>query len=253
MSTQQNINKPYPVFQLALRYIVYYLHARHRKGFGLHSPFAYTFQTRVVEDKTLYPEYKYLEGVLYDFFFKSNMNKKFKLSAVQKKYARLLFRLVKYFDCKNIVELGTGTGTSAAYMAMANPNATVYSIESEPQRVAFAQAIFDKNKIRNINIQEGLFADKLRKTLSGLSAIDLVFIDGDHNYPATVEYYKTCLEYAQADTIFVFHDIHYSRGMELSWKEIVANMQSIVTFDFFGMGIVFRKTGLQKQDYIIRF
>src|SRR6187399_2288371 len=46
-----------------------------------------------------------------------------------KKYSRLLFRLVKHYQPKNIIELGTSLGITTAYFSKANPLAGISTIE----------------------------------------------------------------------------------------------------------------------------
>ena len=49
-----------------------------------------------------------------------------------KKYGELLYRLVKHYQPKTIVELGTSLGITTSYLATANSNADVHTIEGSP-------------------------------------------------------------------------------------------------------------------------
>jgi hypothetical protein len=53
--------------------------------------------------------------------------------------------------------------------------------------------------------------------------------------------------------VFVFHDIHWSAGMEEAWEEIKAHPRVKVTVDLFFSGLVFFKPELTKQHYRLRF
>lgn len=67
---------------------------KHRKGFGVHSPFAYAIITEVIEEKL--PYYAY-----------SSMQRRYdKKSPVPFKVVCLLFRLANRFSCRNIAILG---------------------------------------------------------------------------------------------------------------------------------------------------
>ena len=48
--------------QLLLKYFQYYFTASNGKGHGMHSPFVFDFITKVMNDKTNYPEYKKVEA-----------------------------------------------------------------------------------------------------------------------------------------------------------------------------------------------
>lgn len=67
---------------------------KHRKGFGVHSPFAYAIITEVIEEKL--PYYAY-----------SSMQRRYdKKSPVPFKVVCLLFRLANRFSCRNIAIFG---------------------------------------------------------------------------------------------------------------------------------------------------
>ena len=51
----------YGKFQLALKYIHYYLIAANGKGHGVHSPLVFNFITHVLNDKRLFYAYHELE------------------------------------------------------------------------------------------------------------------------------------------------------------------------------------------------
>ena len=113
-------------FKLAKKYLHYYLTASNGKGHGIHSPFVFDFVKNVLNDKQIYPEYKSIEGLrkkmlkdstiieVEDFGAGSSVIKTNKrvVSAMAasslkpKKYAQLLYRIVKYYKPKTIVELG---------------------------------------------------------------------------------------------------------------------------------------------------
>ena len=83
--------------------------------------------------------------------------------------------------------------------------------------------------------------------------IDLVFIDGNHQENATISYFKKCLNYSHNDTIFIFDDIYWSIGMENAWEKIKSHSKITLTIDLFHIGIVFIKSELSKENYIIRY
>lgn len=67
---------------------------KHRKGFGVHSPFAYAIITEVIEEKIPYYAYASMQR-RYD-----------KKCDVPFKVVTLLFRLANRFRCRNIVIIG---------------------------------------------------------------------------------------------------------------------------------------------------
>lgn len=67
---------------------------KHRKGFGVHSPFAFSVITEVIEEKLPYYAYRPMQGSYP------------KSAAVPFKVVTLLYRLANRFGCRNIAILG---------------------------------------------------------------------------------------------------------------------------------------------------
>lgn len=67
---------------------------KHRKGFGVHSPFAFSIITEVIEEKLPYYAYRPMQGSYP------------KSSVVPFKVVTLLYRLANRFSCRNIAILG---------------------------------------------------------------------------------------------------------------------------------------------------
>ena len=49
--------------QLLLKYLLYYFTASNCKGHGMHSPFVFEFITKILNNKTVYPEYEKVEAL----------------------------------------------------------------------------------------------------------------------------------------------------------------------------------------------
>lgn len=80
-----------------------------RKGFGVHSPWAYDLITNVIEEKL--PYYAYDD--LYEFWEKAPEY----LPQYDENIDQLLFRLVNALKPRTIIEIGTGAGVSTGYLA----------------------------------------------------------------------------------------------------------------------------------------
>ena len=117
-------------FQIAKKYLKYYINAHNGKGHGVHSPFVFDFITHVLNDRKEYDSYKEIEPLrkqllqnnsiidVEDFgagsavipFEKRKVSAIAKSSLKSKKFATLLYRIVKYYNPQNIMELGTSFG-----------------------------------------------------------------------------------------------------------------------------------------------
>lgn len=264
----------YSRFTLAQKYIRYYFTASNGRGHGIHSPFVYDFVIHVLNNKDKLYKSREIEqlrtALLYnntpieieDFgagsgVIKSKMRviKKVAASSLKpKNYARLLARIAKYYKAQTLVELGTSFGISTAYIAAANPTATIYTLEGSNNISTIAQDNFEKARLQNIRLIKGDFDSTLPALLSHLTKIDFAFIDGNHRKLPTLQYFRWLLEKATDESVLVFDDIHWSPEMEEAWIQIQQHPAVTLTLDLFFIGVVFfNKDFKVPQHFVIRF
>lgn len=261
-------------FQFAKKYIQYWLTASNGKGHGIHSPFVYDFIKNVLNDSTSYPCYQTIEGIrkkmlsntsiieVEDFGAGSSVikTKKRKVKDIAasslkpKKYAQLLYRMVKYYKPQSVIELGTSFGISSVYLSMANTQAVVHTCEGASSIASIAKNNFETLQLKNIHLIQGDFANTLPQLLSKIKTINFAFIDGNHRKQPTLAYFNQLLASSTATTIFVFDDIHWSSEMEEAWQQIKQHTATTLTIDLFFIGIVFINPDFKfPQHFAIRF
>lgn len=261
-------------FQLAKKYLHYYLTAANGKGHGIHSPFVFGFIKNVLNNKTVYPAYQPIEQKrkallnnstvieVEDFGAGSSVIKTNKrmVSAIAasslkpKKYAQLLFRMVKYYKPETIVELGTSFGITTSYLASANKTSKVFTCEGSGAIASIAKQNFTDLQLNNVQLTQGDFAKTLSPLLSNLNEINFAFIDGNHRKQPTLDYFNQLLNHSTPATILVFDDIHWSAEMEEAWATIKAHPAVTLTIDLFFISIVFLSPDINhKQHFTIRF
>lgn len=240
---------------------------------GIHSPFVFNLQHKVIDHQGTFGAYLLIEDLrkslledkrvihIKDFGAgsKTNANRQRKIQDIAKnsakpaKYAQLLFRLINHFAPKTILDLGTSLGLTTAYLASARRSATVYSFEGCPETAAVARENFRSLKLGNIQLIEGNLDETLSETLKKVDKIDVVFFDGNHRYEPTMRYFRQCLKHAHEDSVFVLDDIYWSEEMERAWKEISAMPEVTVALDLFQIGIVFFRKSQVKEYFTIRY
>ncbi len=244
-----------------------------RTKYDIHPPFLFDLVTKVFEDRKRYPDYIKIENLkrelikdkreisVLDFGAGSSIDtgnlkvvgKIARYSSKPKRYARLLYRLIKYFQPDTILELGTSLGISTAYMALAKPNSKVITIEGCPNISAIANETFNKLNIWNIKLKTGEFDTVLPDVLVETGKLDFVFIDGNHRKEPTIKYFEMCLDKAHNNSVFVFDDIHWSQGMTEAWESICSHPSVTLSVDIFAMGLVFFKKELSKEHFIVKY
>jgi len=264
----------YSLSRLAKKYISFYSKASSRKGHGIHSPFVFDFIKHIKNDRTQQDAYHPIEKIrkellknksiipVQDFgagsaVIKTNDRPVYKIaqsSLKPKRLARLLFRIIKKYEPKTIIELGTSFGITTAYLATARPASAVYSLEGAPAIASIAKKTFEKLSLQNIHLIEGDFNETLPRLLDQLPGFDFAFIDGNHRKAPSLAYFKLFKEKRNNDSILIFDDIHWSREMEEAWDKIRQDEDVTLTLDLFYLGIVFFKKECKvKQHFLLRF
>ncbi len=264
----------YSSLQLAGKYFNYLIKAKNGKGHGIHSPFVFDFIKNVLNDKKKYECYAHIESLrkkllkddsiieVEDFgagsavipFKKRKINAIAASSLKNKKFAQLLFRIVKYYKPATVVELGTSFGITTCYLACANEHATVFTLEGSKSIAAIASKNFSSINQRNIQLEQGDFAQSFPAMLQKINSIDLLFVDGNHRKETTLFYFEECLKRSASSSIFIFDDIHWSAEMVEAWELIKQHAAVTLTIDLFFIGLVFFNTDFKvKQDFVIRF
>ncbi|NNM95732.1 MAG: SAM-dependent methyltransferase, partial [Bacteroidia bacterium] len=80
-----------------------------------------------------------------------------------------------------------------------------------------------------------------------------VFFDGNHRKEATLGYFKSFLPKVGDNTVFIFDDIRWSRGMYEAWMKIIKDDRTTVTIDLFNFGMVFFRRQQAKQHFVVKF
>jgi predicted O-methyltransferase YrrM len=236
---------------------------------GVHSPFVYELVTRCFYDKTLYPEYKVMDTYrkalrkdtrkieVTDYgsgsrVFKSttrSVSAIAKHAGINKRKQYLLFRLARYLDFRNTLELGTSLGMGSAALGL-HKNNRVVTVEGCPATSGMAQEYFDTFGFENITLVRDTFARFLKQALP--YPPDCVYFDGHHDQKHTLENFYRLLPRVQNNTLFIFDDIYWSKGMTSAWKEIAAHPEVSVSIDTFWQGLVFFRKEQPKEHFNIR-
>lgn len=251
------------------KYIAYRLNAGN--AHGLHSPFVYKLYTEAIASKHSFYAYSELDNIrkqllqnetiieVHDLGAGSyKMNRRRKVSAIakysiiQKKYGELLFRLIDFFKPTYVLELGTSLGISSLYMSKARSEAKIISVEGCADTFAFAKELLQKNKAKNIQLVNSSFEDFFHKPPA--KKFDLVFIDGNHTYEATLGYFHLLEKHTHENSVLIFDDICWSEGMAKAWEEIKKDSNVTLTIDLYKAGLVFfRKENKQKENFVLKY
>ena len=251
---------------LVLHFIKHFFTAT-RRGHGVHSPFIFQLCEEVFYNSNTFYDFEELQKVrqellqnlntiqIEDFGAGSKIlntkNRKIKDIAahgVSKVHqAEMLFRLINFLKSQSIIELGTSLGLTTLYLAKANSKAKVFTIEGSKSLSEFASELAFKHDIKNIQFIHSKFDLALKQILEKNKTIDFLYIDGNHTYKATVEYFELALSKINNETVFIFDDIYWSAGMTKAWSEIKKHSLVTICIDTFYFGIIFFRKEVKEK------
>jgi predicted O-methyltransferase YrrM len=257
-------------FQLK-SYLTYWLDAVDEHS--LHSPFLFDFYTNVLKKEFLDPKLDAIKSNkrkleddhrtinVTDFGSGSSKMKTSsrkisditRITTTPEKYSRLYSRILRHYNCTNILELGTSVGINTIYLARAHELARVTTIEGCHEIALIARHLFEECEVRNIQLIEGRIDHVLPAFLDSVEKIDFAFIDANHRFEPTVAYLDLILKKIHTNSILVLDDIHYSREMERAWLALQVHEQVHTTVDLYRCGLVFFNPSLTKQNAVLQF
>lgn len=242
---------------------------------GVHSPFVFDLVTKCFYDSKNHPEYSILKTYrksllankkiieVTDFgagsrVFKSNQRK---VSAIAKnagispKRAKLLYRMVRYFQPESILEIGTSLGLATSAMSLGNSSrksgTKIITLEGCPNTSHQCQLQLQKYNIENVECINTEFSPYL-ETATRNCDWKLILFDGNHSKSATLQYFELLVPTISNDSVWIFDDIHWSKGMEEAWEFIKNHPKVTVTIDTYQWGIVFFRKEQAKEHFTIR-
>lgn len=236
---------------------------------GIHSPFVFEFYNEVikkskfvdtakvellrkklVKDKSLIEIVDLGAGSRISNAPSKSVADLVKTAAVSKKYGQLIARVVDFYSIKNCLEMGTSMGLGTAYLSLNSDH--VLSIEGCPNTYEAAKnnlSGFDEG-IELINYE---FTEGLEQAFNNHKDFGLIYIDGNHQYQATLDYFHKLIDKVSNDTMLIFDDINWSTGMRKAWDEIIKSDKINVSIELFRMGIVIKRKEQTKQHFVLKF
>lgn len=258
-------------WEMQLKAYIKYRRAR-VNAHGIHSPFVFEFYEQVVkqayrvEDSRITAYHKKLRAdrrvlPVVDFGAGSRIHKKThrtvseiaRTAAINGKFGKLLSRMIEYYKLQQVVELGTSLGMGTLYLSQPQCVKKVVTAEGSPEIAAIARETFALFNRDQIQLKVGKFDALLESIADEMPAMDLVYIDGNHQYQATLDYFHFFLEHTGDAAFLVFDDINWSEGMQRAWQEICASDKIHVSIDLFRMGIVCKRKAQAKEHFVLKY
>lgn len=204
---------------LLRRTLIWLTRFRYRRGYGIHSPFAFNFVTGVVYETGVYYAYERLEQVC--GLRSGRLGFSFKKKHIRK-CARFLFRLANYVHPDYVLIYGDTEQWEDAYLAAGSVSAQQVKITCSKKDLNTRFA----GKTLLVYLTDVGKAEQILASLSGFST---------------------------QNTAFVISGIHADTRTLAVWRHFQEHAAAGITFDLYDYGIVFWDRTRFKQHYIVNF
>jgi len=157
-------------------------------------------------------------------------------------WTRFFYQLSKSNRINKVLEIGTNLGVSGQYFLKAlegKKNAKFVTLEGVKGLCDIAEQRFAAlSTDQYFEVVHGLYDQTLISIVNKDIHFDLLFIDGNHSYDATLKYFDL-LKNKNADrALVIFDDIHWSVGMRKAWQEIISQKGIVFSVNFFKLGMI---------------
>jgi len=224
---------------------------RRRKGHGVHSPFIYNLITKVIEEKSAFYAFEEIENFRKKILAENNVWSEITAKEIQPpNYGKFLFRMVHFFKCRNVIQIGGSTGIMSLYLALASgKQSQCYVLEERPGLLSAIDDFILAHHLKQLHGMPGACEENLKKLYLLLPGADFIFI---HSLPEPMGWekvYVLCEPLIQKTSIVVLHNIRKHPEMKKGWRFLQDLPQTRVTMDLYVAGMVFFDDKLPKKHY----
>jgi predicted O-methyltransferase YrrM len=128
-------------------------------------------------------------------------------------------------EARTVLEMGTGTGISGAYLAASRSIEQLLTLEGSPPLISMAATTIATVSDR-ASILEGPFESELPRALASLRragrSLDLVYVDGHHDGAAMLRYVETMRPHLRRGSLLLLDDIRLWQEMWLAWRSLAS-------------------------------
>jgi predicted O-methyltransferase YrrM len=167
-------------------------------------------------------------------------------------HCELYFRILKFVEAENVVELGTSLGITSLYLA-AQKGVHVTTFEGSKALASIALTNFESFTARNIKLIEGNIDSTLPDFLQDPTKINFALVDANHRYGPLLRYFTGLCKRMDDKGIMVIDDIHHTPEMEKAWEELKKHELVHSSVDLFRCGLLFFDPTIQKQHFVWKF
>lgn len=223
---------------------------RFRHGFGVHSPYAFSFINNVIEEKYQYYGYEDIINKISHVKIRPEFTREYSL-----KYYQLLFRISHFFKPDRIIIVGHQSGECMLYLKSTLVDVPCVLIDTCRKKVEATQALVE-NEL-NISILETDLSNLLKtleRKIKESNQVDIFYFHHSIVLETKQKAIECCLERKpQKPVLFIIDYIGANAEAKECWNWLKEKQEVSITFDLMRLGIAIYYPKLKKQDYRLSF
>ena len=248
-------------FHAVMARVAYRFRARHRGGFGVHSPYLFHFLNFVLFEQYPYYIYDRMDALCRRLSRSRETVDGMRVSRLvpsgttPRRLNELLHRICVHISARTVVEVGGGVGLSAAYMAAADSRSTVWSILPDTALAAYAAKLQRGLKLGNIIVRSGSPRQLLPQLLAEAGRVDLfhILLDASMSDSEMEALFSTCRGAVHHGTVMVIDGIHASPRTERLWRRATADPAVSLSVDIYWRGILWFNPELPRRCFTVAY
>lgn len=209
---------------------------KHRKGFGVHSPFAYSVITDVIEERNQYYAYSAMKRI-----YAQN-------APISFKYACLLLRLANRFRSRQILEVHNDGGYTLLPLILTDSRNSLVSLATQQQRdVTVAHLSWLKERIGQVRFEESY------TSLAPDYKADMILVSDYPQGMPKADFAQWLFDRTHENSLILVKGIRPGDLFESFWDELADNESIEITMDLYDYGLAIRRPRFFKQHYVVSF
>ena len=218
--------------------------SRHHRsgGFGIHSPYAYQFVRNVWRQRLPYYAYEGINQLIDTVKAGTTSQQRREMDLISQSEARLLFRVVNFFNPFSILQVGAATGIESVAMLAVNSASRLYLYEPQLEGNALAVRVLQSQMDRVVccdDIQVAM--DELLET-GDAPAIALV------NLPVDETALKRLMD---EECVLVLRNLNCNQEMARLFDVCCQQMPMGQTYTNNKIAILNTNPKLQREDFLL--
>ncbi len=222
---------------------------RRSKGYGIHSPFAFRFVLKVLRERSGYYAYQTIRDgrnlALVRMVEEGISSRK----VLSNKNARLIFRVVNFFNPTAIIQFGSNYGVSAICALSASSKSQLWLLEPKAREYSIVKDVVQGNsaRIHAFGNVDDCISNYLQVVERPFVIVNAVAAD---NLPAVAQFLQTVVG---RNGVIVMRNMASSSEVYSLWSGVIRSMEYGMSFTNGKIGVIVANRKLPLQQFSLWF